>query len=237
MGEKINPRDHIGEVHGIYTIEDMLDKKDKHGHWIYKCVCNECGFVRFCSYGSVSAPSSITKTCKHKRVNGHYLTFGRIWQNKRIKNIFSGMVARCYDENDKNYRWYGAKNIEVCRDWLDNPLLFEQWALENGYADNLTIDRINADQDYCPENCRWIPLEENVRRAGKVTWIEIEGNNMTGRQWADYLQLGTNTINTAIRKHGIDKTKELIRAMIKDPPLTKQRKSHQTWFSVYGIQV
>jgi hypothetical protein len=70
-----------------------------------------------------------------------------------------------------------------------------------------------------------------------VNWIELDDKNMTGRQWADYLHIGTNTINRIIREYGLDKTKELISAMMKDPPSTKQRKSNQTWFSVYGIQV
>lgn len=237
MGNKINPRDHIGEIHGIYTIEDMLDEKDKYGHWIYKCVCNECGYVKFCTYGSVSSTSNIAITCKHKRANGEYLTYGHTWQNKRIQKIFSSMISRCYNKNSKCYRWYGAKGICVCDEWRNNPKLFEEWAMANGYSDNLTIDRIDSDKDYCPDNCQWISLSENTRKAGKVTWIEVGNKKMAGRQWADHLNIGTNTINTVIREHGIDIAKQLILAMLKEPPFTKQRKSNQTWLSVYGIDV
>lgn len=236
MGEKFDPRSHIGEVHGIYTIVDMLDQKDKYGHWIYKCVCSECGFIKHSHYGAISGKDG-TNECKHLRANGDYISYGYIWQNKRLKKIFSGMIRRCYDKNDKDYRWYGDKNIKICKRWLESPGKFEEWALNNGYADNLTIDRIKSDQDYCPENCRWISLEENSRRAGTVTWIELDGKNMTGKQWADYLQIGINAINRAIREHGLDKTKELILAMLKEPPSMKKKKSNQSWFSVYGIQV
>ena len=79
-------------------------------------------------------------------------------------------------------------------------------------------------------------MQENARRAGSVSWITIEGITLTGRQWSEKLQLGVNMINMAIRKYGLDKTKELIIAMLQEPPSTKQRKSNQTWFSVYGIQ-
>lgn len=228
MGEKFDPRCHIGEVHGIYTIVDMLDEKDKYGHWIYKCVCSECGFEKFSHYGAISGEKSKATNCKHSEIR---------WDNQRISKIFHKVIGRCYNSNTKDYRWYGEKGIKVCDEWLDNPNSFEKWAINNGYQDNLTIDRIDPNNDYCPENCRWIPLEENSRRAGTVTWIEIDGKKMTGRQWADYLKIGTNTINTAIREHGIDKTKELISAMLKESPLTKCRKPRQTWFSVYGIQV
>ena len=236
MDEKFDPRCHIGETHGVYTIIDMLEEKDKYGHWIYKCICNKCGFIKYSHYGAISGKYKAIK-CKHLRVNGEYMTYGYIWQNKRIGRIFRGMFARCYDSRDKNYHWYGEKGIGICKEWKENPKLFEVWALNNGYQSNLTIDRIKSNQDYCPENCRWILLEDNARRAGVVTWIELDGKNMTGRQWADYLDIGINTINTYIRQYGINKTKELISAMLKEPPSTKHRKSHQTWFSVYSIQV
>ena len=237
MGRVIDPRCHIGETHGIYTIIDVLDKKDKYGHWIYKSVCTECGREQFSHYGQISGEKSKTIQCHHVKANGDYIPYGHMWNNKRIARIFGDMNSRCYNANNKSYRWYGAKGIGIYSEWLSNPRLFEEWALNNGYADNLTIDRIDADKDYCPSNCRWIPMRENTRRAGSVSWITVEDTTLTGRQWARELRLGINSINTAIRKYGLDKTKELIVAMLQDPPSTKQRKSNQSWFSVYGIQV
>lgn len=237
MGEKFDPKCHIGETHGIYTIVDVLDEKDKYGHYIYKSICNICGHEKFSHYGKISGEKSETKQCCHIRIHSDYIMYRHEWTNKRIGRIFRGIISRCYDENNKDYDWYGGKGVKICREWLDDPKLFEEWAMANGYQDNLTIDRIDSNKNYCPENCQWIPLEENSRKAGLVTWIDLNGKNMTGRQWADYLNIGTNIINTAIRKHGLNKAKELILAMLKEPPSTKQRKANQTWFSVYGIQV
>jgi hypothetical protein len=237
MNTDFDPRCHIGESYGVYTIVDVLNEKDKYGHYVYKCVCNECGYIKYAHYGKISGEKSRTTKCSHLRANGEYIPYGHSWSNQRIGNIFQKMIRRCYNVSDKDYRWYGEKGIKICNDWLYNPKLFEKWALNNGYADNLTIDRINSDQDYCPENCQWIPSVENSRKAGKVTWITINNETLTGRQWSEKFHLGVNTINTAIRNYGLDKTKELIIAMIKDNPSTKHRKSHQTWFDVYGIQV
>lgn len=236
MGEKFDPRCHIGEVHGIYTIVDVLNEKDSSGHRLYKCICNECGINKSLSYRNIHAPSQIVTTCRHVRVDGSLITDYK-WINQRLRKIFNNMMRRCYGPNNKDYQWYGAKDIGVCEEWKKNPQSFEIWSMNNGYADNLTIDRIDATTDYCPENCQWIPLKENTRRAGKVTWITIGDETLTGRQWADKLQIGTNTINTAIRQHGIDKAIELIAAMLEELPSTKHRKSNQTWFSVYGIQI
>lgn len=232
---KFDPRCHIGEVHGIYTIVDMLNKKDKYGHWIYKCVCKECGFVKYSHYGAISGAKSMSTQCKHLKTNGQHIVYGHIWDNKRIGKTFNGMYRRCYNIKDKSYKWYGAKSIKICDEWLDNPKLFEEWAMNNGYADNLTIDRMDSDKDYCPENCQWISIEENTRKAGNVNWITINNESLTGRQWATKLGLGLLTIDKYIKKYGIDKTKELIQAMLQESPTTKCRKRCQTWFDVYGI--
>ena len=236
MNEVINAKDHIGEVHGIYTIVEQLSTRYTDGHLLYKCVCNVCGYVKYCTYSDVAAPSKKASICKHLRSDGSWIKHTQ-WNNKRIHRIFKDMMGRCYNVSDKDYKYYGGKGIKIFQAWLDNPQYFEEWALSNGYNDNLTIDRINADQDYCPTNCRWITLEENTRRAGKVNWVTIEDETLTGRQWAEKLGIGLLTIDKYIRKYGLDSTIQLIKAMLKEPPSTKHRKSHQTWFSVYGIQV
>lgn len=237
MRGKIDPRCHIGEKHGIYTIVDVLDEKDKYGHYIYKCVCSECGYIKFSHYGSISGEKSAVTSCTHVRVNGDYKPYGHTWINKRIARIFRGMIARCYNTRDKDYRWYGAKGVIIDPEWLHNPSSFEKWALANGYQDDLTIDRIDTSKGYIPSNCRWMSLEENSRRAGNVNWITVNKITLTGRQWAKKLGLGALAINKYIQAYGVTKTKELIGAMLNDPVASKHRKSKQTWFAVYGIQI
>ena len=97
------------------------------------------------------------KKCTHLNRNGNYRKFcSYYWGNKRLSKIFKEMTSRCYDKNTREYRWYGKKGIKICDEWINNPKTFEDWALNNGYKDNLTIDRINSDKDYSPDNCRWI---------------------------------------------------------------------------------
>ena len=237
MTEDFNPKCHIGEIHGIYTIVDMTGEKDKYGHWIYKCVCNECGCIRLCKYAHVASPSQVVTKCHHRKSITKTFVHYYPWENKRLKNIYKGMLDRCYNDNDKSYKWYGGNGIRVCQEWIDNPGLFEEWSLSNGYSDNLTIDRINENEDYCPRNCQWISFEENSRKAGNVNWITVANETLTGKQWSEKLQLGVNTINNAIKKYGIEKTKELIAEMLISSPTAKERKPNQSWFDVYGIQV
>lgn len=78
----------------------------------------------------------------------------------RLYRIFHDMKRRCYKPKDTSYSNYGGKGIKICKEWLDNQEVFFEWALNNGYDDNLTIDRIDSKGNYEPSNCRWITQKE-----------------------------------------------------------------------------
>lgn len=225
-----DPKSHIGEVHGVFTIVGMLDKKDKYGHWIYKGVCNECGYVKYSHYGGFSGEKSKTTICRHVELGGRYLR-NIHWENNRIKSIFHGMKSRCYNKEDKNYRWYGAKGIKICDEWLDNPKAFEEWAMNHGYSDNLTIDRKDENKNYCPENCTWVTLENNSKYKSTTSLVEVNGEIHTGREWSEKLGFGVNVINTYIRKYGEENTKEFIRRYLNSPGYKPKR--NQSYYDLY----
>lgn len=216
---------------GIYHIESVCERRDTDGHKLYHAKCRYCNYENDMRLSSIKQPT----VCKHKNRIGNLIDFTSCWQYKRLQQIFQAMQNRCFNPDNKDYCWYGGKGIGIYQEWLENPKSFEEWAQNNGYSDDLTIDRIDANKDYCPENCQWIPLSENVRKAGKVNWITVNDIILTGRQWAEKLNIGVNIINMAIKKYGTEKTKELILAMLREPPATKRRKPRQSWFSVYNI--
>ena len=87
--------------------------------------------------------------------------------NKRLKKTWYSMIYRCHGKNlsPKTALYYRDKGITVCDEWKESFAVFEKWAMENGYDDNLTIDRIDPCKNYCPENCQWITKSENSRKA------------------------------------------------------------------------
>ena len=223
---------HVGETYGIYTLIEFLNEKDKYGHYLYKGKCKICGYETVRPFSHFSAPSAITNNCKHLDRNGNYYNFNKYnWSNERIGSIFNGIKDRCYNKNNKSYKWYGEKGVKVCKEWIDNPKLFENWALSNGYKDNLTIDRIDENKDYCPENCRWVTNINNAKYKSTTSLIEVDGETHTGKDWAKILGFGINLINNYIRKYGLENTIKFIKKYQANPTL--EPKGNQSYYDLY----
>lgn len=124
------------------------------------CLC-ECGNSISLRYENFRAGR--TKSCGCLNT-GAPKTHGKCYT--RLYKILSGMKQRCNNPNRKDYEYYGAKGVKVCKEW-EIFVDFESWAMQNGYSDDMTIDRIEEDGDYEPSNCQWITLSENVAKRNR----------------------------------------------------------------------
>lgn len=102
---------------------------------------------------------------------------------KRIVQVWYCIIQRCYNENSKAYKFYGGKNVEVCDDWLELEN-FYNWAVNNGYNETLTIDRIDVDGNYSPDNCRWTDWFTQANNRTNNVRITIDGIEKTIGEWA-----------------------------------------------------
>ncbi len=128
----------------------------------------------------------------------------------KLNNILRDMKARCYNLHNKDYRWYGARGIKVCDEWLNTEkvldkhnttkgcLAFKDWALSHGYKEGLTIDRINSEKDYSPDNCRWITIQDQQSNKSSNHWITYKGETKTLLQWSRELNVWHGTLRHRI---------------------------------------
>lgn len=182
---------------GIWENVQETSERDVYGQRLYTSNCKFCGMKRIATLSNLKQ----AKKCKHIKTG---------IKNHRILHTFVQMKKRCNDENSKDFRFYGARGIKVCDEWMKDPKRFEEWALSNGYEDSLTIDRIDPRKGYCPENCRWISSEDNSRYKSTTITMTVNSQEKTGRQWAQFIGVGQNTINAYRRTYGMEKTEEFI---------------------------
>lgn len=117
----------------------------------------------------------------------------------RLHNIWSNMIQRCTNPNNDKYKWYGDRGICVCEEWRDYST-FKEWALSHGYNDSLSIDRINVNGNYTPNNCMWSTMmtQCNNRRNNRV--LTYNGESLTVAQWAVKLGIPVKRIYSRLHR-------------------------------------
>lgn len=116
-------------------------------------------------------------------------------KRRRLMKVFIHMKERCYNESDKRYKDWGGRGIKICQEWLNNPDSFIQWAIENGYGEGLTIDRVDNNGDYSPENCRWVTIAENNQNRRSTRYYTIDGETKNLTQWCKIYSADWSMVN------------------------------------------
>lgn len=125
--------------------------------------------------------------------------------NTRMYRIWDAMKQRCYNKNHPVYKDYGGRGIQICPEWRTDFMSFYNWATQNGYQEDLTIDRIDNDGDYEPSNCRWATLQEQENNRRTTVFVELDGEKMSLKQWAEKTGVRYQTVlrKRARRKRGM----------------------------------
>ena len=116
-------------------------------------------------------------------------------RKKRLKSIYNGMRLRCYNENNVNYKYYGGKGVTICDEWLLSFENFFDWAINNGYNENLTIDRIDSEKEYSPDNCKWSTKKEQAYNRSMSVKLTLNGITMYMTEWAEELNIDKTTLS------------------------------------------
>ena len=196
------PRDLTGQKFGRLTVlrqaPDKIKPSGAHSK-MWECKC-DCGNIKIISRSSLVSGDTVSCGCYHKE---HAHDYGKKHglTNTKLYTKWSGIVQRCTNPNAIHYDMYGGRGITICDEWRNDFYSFYSWSIENGYKDGLTIDRIDNNKGYYPENCRWTDLETQANNTRRNHYITYNNETKTLTQWARLLNVNVETLRYRVN-HG-----------------------------------
>lgn len=191
-----------GKKFGYLTVIDHAGI-DKFGKHTWNCVCR-CGNRKIISSNGLKCGDYKSCGCqKSERFSKINTIHGKC--KTRLYKTWKNMKTRCL--NSKNYKFknYGGRGICICTEWLDFEN-FERWALSSGYQNNLTIERIDVNGNYCPQNCTWIIPENQALNRRNTKKVMLHGEKMTVKELSKIMSISESCIYKHIAKGMIDFT-------------------------------
>jgi len=180
--------DLTGERYGRLVVLERAPNDGRRTMW--RCVC-DCGtevVVR-----AENLRSGNTKSCGCYKID-HPARFKHGYAHTRLAGTLARMKNRCYNPKNYEYANYGGRGITICDEWLNDSTSFYEWAVNNGYDDSLTIDRIDNDLGYSPENCRWANVYEQANNKRNNTRITFNGETHTIAEWGRIVGINANLL-------------------------------------------
>lgn len=193
---KSQPAVHIGERYGRLTIEDYAGLNKRHER-LYRCMC-DCGNESIVVGSDLKRGNTKSCGCYRKDRARECNTIHGL-RNHPLYEVWCKMKARCENPKNPKYRIYGKRGIKVCDAWHDFKTFFD-WAVENGYERGLTIDRIDVNGDYEPDNCRWATIREQNNNKRNTIFILAYGQLRTISEWSDITGIKYTTIYNRVHR-------------------------------------
>ena len=168
----------------------------KGGKTCWECLC-DCGNYKIVVGTNLTLGKSKSCGCLHNEL----LTQRNITHNQRhtkIYEIWKTMKQRCNNPNLKNYKNYGGRGIKVCDEWINSFESFYEWSMQNGYSPELSIDRIDNNGNYCPENCRWTTRYNQSRNRRNNHYITFNNDTKIITDWAIFFNINPKNISSRI---------------------------------------
>lgn len=197
--------DLTGQRFGRLTVIEKVPNHGKHVAW--KCLC-DCGrFIETTTSNLRGKHHTQSCGCLQRERTGNATRVHGMTKT-RLHRVWCAMRNRCERTNNDNYAYYGGRGIKVCDEWKKfQP--FMEWALSSGYADNLTLDRIDSDKDYYPENCRWATMHEQNSNKRNNHYLEFQGQIKTISDWSDITGIPRYTLLRRVNELGWNAEKAL----------------------------
>ena len=196
----------LGNTYGRLTVIDFPISRKGQREWLCECSCDKHTQLRV-SYCGLRRGNSQSCGCIRGEKLANWNKENRPYNpnrdsNSRLYNIWQGIKGRCSNPNLYAYKYYGGKGVKICDEWREWKN-FKEWALNNGYQEDLTIDRIDVDGDYEPSNCRWATMQVQCNNRTHNHYITYDGRTQSLSDWCRELNLDYDRTKQRINACGM----------------------------------
>lgn len=170
----------------LVVLERVENNKRQQAQWLCKC---DCGNTKVICAASLKKGSTRSCGCLIHEINSTHSL-----RKTRLYNIWRGIKIRCFNQNSRAYKNYGGNGITMYNEWKDNFKSFYDWSMSNGYTDELSIDRIDNNKGYFPDNCRFVDkiVQANNKRNNRL--LTYNGETHTVAEWGRILNISRSTL-------------------------------------------
>lgn len=194
--------DHTGRVFGRLTARRRVKNRGKRAFWLFSCSCGASKEIHIASVvgGRVQSCGCLhierCKLGKNPTKHGD----AKVGDVKRLHSIWRGMLKRCNPKNNPHaIKRYAARGIGVAKEWQDY-ITFRAWALSNGYKDNLSLDRIDNNAGYSPQNCRWADRKTQARNRATSRFFQIGKEKLTLAEWCERMSISPSAVQSRLTR-------------------------------------
>lgn len=195
--------DLVGKRYGRLVVVKECGKRKRNTEWLCQCDCGNLhkattnmlnrGHVKSC--GCLHSEAAVANGKKAIKHGESHSSLYRVW---------GGMKTRCNNPKCDCYEDYGGRGISICKEWNDSFNEFRKWALSSGYEEGLSIDRVDVNGNYEPNNCRWATMIEQQNNRRSNQFLTMDGETHTIAEWARILGKNPNTVHKRISAYGYD---------------------------------
>ena len=168
------------------------------------CLCKcDCGAIKTIRAASLKNGNTKSCGCYRSKCSSERMRARAVHGlgGTKIYRVWKCMIDRCQNPNNKSYKNYGLKGVKVCAEWQD-VAVFAEWAHKNGYKDGLTLERVNNNRGYCPDNCIWADRYVQNNHTSRNHLLTYVGKTQTMAQWSRELGISYSAIKTRINRRG-----------------------------------
>lgn len=195
--------DLTGQKFGMLTVicraQDYVQENGRHRvMWLCECECGNTKVIKGDSLksGAIRSCGCLAKALLSERQRTHGMS------KTHLYGVWCAMKSRCSNPNATYFCHYGGRGIQVCREWEQDFQAFSDWAFANGYREGVSIDRIDNDKGYSPDNCKWVSVKEQSENRRSNLNVTFRGETKTLSQWCNDLGLDYKKIHSRIKKCG-----------------------------------